>query len=226
LTAGNLLISSLNLGQLIQAAGDFRYLLNRGYPRSTSLTLVGNRYNLEHKERQLLQRGVFDDATAGRRAVQRQTLGNLTGCALALDGHNVLITLECGLRGVPLIEADDGFIRDIGEVSRTYRTSSFSEQALLLVTQHLCNYQVYPVYVWYDAPLSHSGELAQRTREIFHSYGLAGEAWAIPVPEKELLAFEGVVATSDTAIIDQVSQVADVAGEILRSRPGIQIISL
>jgi hypothetical protein len=46
--------------------------------------------------------------------------------------------------------------------------------------------------------------------------GIPGDARAINVPEKILIGFQGVVATSDTAIIDQSEEVIDLAGHILR----------
>ena len=57
---------------LLQAAADFRYLLNRGYPREASLTLVGNRYDLPREARQILHRGVFADEVAQARRAKLQ----------------------------------------------------------------------------------------------------------------------------------------------------------
>ena len=103
---------------LPEAAADFRFLLARGYPRKNALDLVGNRYGLDHTARQLLHRGVFAPELAGARRAKLRRLRDLPGRPLALDGHNVLITLECAGRGLPLVAADDGFIRDVGEISR------------------------------------------------------------------------------------------------------------
>ncbi len=46
--------------------------------------------------------------------------------------------------------------------------------------------------------------------------GLKGDAMAINVPEEILIGFHGIIASSDTAIIDQSPKVIDLAGEILR----------
>ena len=80
---------------LQEAATDFRFLLARGYPRQNALGLVGNRYGLDHTARQLLHRGVFAPELAGARRAKLRRLRDLPGRPLALDGHNVLITLEC-----------------------------------------------------------------------------------------------------------------------------------
>ncbi len=216
----------LNLEQLIPAARDFRYLLGKGYPRQASLTLVGNRYHLSLAARHILLRGVFDPEAAVRRRLKLCPVRKLAGRSLALDGHNILITLECSLQGMPMTVADDGFIRDIGQISKKYRPSPITEQALILVSRFLASHGVGPVMFWYDAPMSRSGELAANTRRILQQHHLRGEAQAVPVPEKRLLEFEGVIATSDTYLIDRSRVVADVAGEIIRQFPQVWIISL
>ena len=126
----------------------------------------------------------------------------MPGHPLALDGHNVLITLECAGRGLPLVAADDGFIRDVGEISRAFRLSEATDRVLALVADYLADQGAGPVEVFYDAPLSLSGELARRTREIFASRGITVQAAAVPVPERLLAVFPGAIATSDTALID------------------------
>ena len=219
------IISETELSLIKEAAADFRYLLARGYPRPGALALVGNRYQLAHAARQLLHRGVFaPDAARGRRAKLR-LLQDLAGQALGIDGHNVLITLECGLRGLPLVAADDGFIRDVGQVSRAFRASPETDQALMLLANYLVERQTGPVSVFYDAPLSKSGELAQRTRELWTDRGLAVTAQALAVPEKELLTFPGPIAGSDTALIDAREVVVDLAGEIIQ-REGWPVLEL
>jgi hypothetical protein len=216
----------LNVEQFLSAGRDFRYLLRRGYPRQASLSLVGNRYSLSGAARQILLRGVFDPAAAAWRRLKLRPVQTLTGQPLALDGHNVLITLECSLQGLPVTAADDGFIRDIGQISSRYRLSPITEEALHRVGSFLAAHGVGPVMFWYDAPMSRSGELAALTRTIMQQHQLDGEAQAVPVPEKKLLEFEGVIGSSDTYLIDRAGLVADVAGEIIRLIPEAWIISL
>jgi len=219
------IISAPDLTLIKEAAVDFRHLLSRGYSRRAALALVGDRYQLDHTARQILHRGVFaPDAAAARRAKLR-LLRDLAGQPLGVDGHNVLITLECAIRKLPLVAGDDGFIRDVGQVSRAFRASPETEQALLLLADYLVQQQAGPVSVFYDAPLSLSGELAQHTREIFAARGLAVAAAAVPVPERELFLCSGPIASSDTALIDAHPAVVDLAGEIIR-REGWPTIAL
>jgi hypothetical protein len=211
---------------LPEAATDFRFLLSRGYPRQNALDLVGNRYGLEHTARQLLHRGVFAPVAAAARRAKLRLLRDVPGLPLALDGHNVLITLECAARGLPLVAADDGFIRDVGEISGAFKVSPATDRVLARLADYLAEHTAGPVDVFYDAPLSRSGELARRTREVFASRNLAVQAAAVPVPERLLSGFPGAIATSDTALIDAHATVVDLAGEIIRRRPSWRLIDL
>ena len=211
---------------LKEAAADFRFLLARSYPRRGALELVGNRYGLERIARELLHRGVFAPAVAAARRAKLRRLADLPGRPLALDGHNVLITLECAGRGLPLVAADDGFIRDVGEISGAFKVTPATDRVLERLADYLADHQAGPVEVFYDAPLSLSGELARRTRELFASRGLEVQAAAVPVPERRLAGFAGAIATSDTALIDAHPAVVDLAGEIIRRRPSWRLIYL
>jgi hypothetical protein len=217
-----------DLASLHQAAADFRYLLNRAYPRAASLSLVGNRYNLPRAARQLLHRGVFADTVAQARRAKLKPLCALAGQPLALDGHNVLITLESALQGRVLVAADDGFIRDIAQISRAYRDSPATRQALTLIATYLSRRRPGLLTILFDAPMKKSGELAEQTRQILAAQGINADTRAVPVPERELLVFAGAVATSDTHLIDAKDLIVDLAGEIIHKElaPVAQPVSL
>lgn len=203
---------------LQDAAQDFRHLLNRGYPRKAALELVGNRYQSNAAERHLLHRGVFSDADSKWRQKKKISIREVQNKDLAIDGHNVLITVEAGLSGRPLILSDDGFVRDISGLSGNYKKSEKTEEALQLILNILKKVNPRQILFLFDAPISMSGKLAQEVRRLLKREKLPGDAQAIRVPEKILIGFPGVIATSDTAIIDQSKKVIDLAGHILNQR--------
>jgi hypothetical protein len=103
---------------------------NRGYPREASLALVGNRYDLDRAAGNSCTGGCSPGRWPRPGGSQAAAAGDLAGLPLALDGHNVLITLESALKGRALVAADDGFMRDVAQLSRAYRDSPATRQAL------------------------------------------------------------------------------------------------
>jgi hypothetical protein len=206
------------------AAADFRYLLDRHYPRKAVLDMIGNRYELTADQRELLHRGVFSKADSISRRRKRIMISRISGKPLAIDGYNILITVEAGLSGRPLVLADDGFIRDISRVSGAFKTTEITESALRSILEVLKAAKPCRILFLFDAPISRSGELAREVRCRLAAEGLAGDALAVPVPEKILDGFPGVVATSDTAVIDRSPKVVDLAGYTLKKRPQTKFI--
>ena len=213
-------VRTVNFKDLQQAAKDFRYLLNRGYPRKAALELVGNRYHLTFDERHLLHRGVFPDADSKERQKKIIAPKAIRNQDLAIDGHNVLITIEAGLSGRPLILADDGFVRDISGLSGSFKKTEMTEKTIRLIVTFLKKWKPRHTLFLFDAPISKSGVLAQELRASLKKEGMPGDALAMKVPEEILIGFQGVVATSDTAIIDRSERVIDLAGDIMRTKIG------
>jgi hypothetical protein len=203
---------------LQKAASDFRYLLNHGYSRKASLELVGNRYQLFSDQRQLLHRGVFSDSDSKSRRKRKISIERIRDKDLAIDGYNVIITIEAGLSGRPLILGSDGFIRDISGLSGNFRKTPKTEEAIRSIINTLKKVRPLHTLFLFDAPISKSGKLAQEVRDYLTRGKLSGDARAVRVPEEILIGFPGVVATSDTAIIDQSEKVFDLAGYILNKK--------
>ncbi len=204
--------------ELWEAAEDLRFLLDRGYPRNASLHLVGNQYNLDRDCRHLLRRGVFPHAVARERGAKQVSVKDLKGKGLAIDGHNCLITLESALKGKTILLADDAFIRDISGVSGGYKETKETQEALGLIMDLLAEAGPRETRFLLDAPISGSGELAARIRGLMTERGIQGDASAVRVPERIMAGYEGICASSDTAVIDQAAQVFDLAGHLIQER--------
>jgi hypothetical protein len=130
---GSTVFIFLKTKNLQKASEDFRYLLNRAYARKAALELVGNRYQLTSDQRHLLHRGVFSDTDSKERQKKKISPNQIRGYDLVIDGHNVLITIEAGLSGRPLVLGDDGFIRDISGLSGSFQKTEMTVQALELL---------------------------------------------------------------------------------------------
>ena len=212
----SLTVKAPKFEDLQRAAEDFRFLLNRGYPRKAALELVGNRYGLTSDERHLLHRGVFSDFDSESRRKKKVSVGDVGNKDLAIDGHNVLITIEAGLSRRPLVLGDDGFIRDISGLSGSFKKTETTEKAIQFIIRAIKKIRPSQTLFLLDAPISKSGELAEEVRNYLKKENIPGDAMAVKVPERILIGFPGVVATSDTAIIDRSKKVLDLARYILR----------
>jgi hypothetical protein len=71
-----------------------------------------------------------------------------------------------------------------------------------------------------------SGKLAEEIRDRLKQVNLPGDAKAVKVPEKILIGFPGVIATSDTAIINASKKVLDLAGHIITRKIGIPFVKV
>jgi hypothetical protein len=201
---------------LLKAASDLRYLLDKNYDRKGAVTFVGNHYQLTKADREILKRGVYPDSVAKARWNKLLKPELLNNRPLAVDGHNVVITVESALLGRTLIASDDGLIRDTAGIHGSYRQQKITRKALELILNFLKAITPEFVLFLFDAPLSQSGELALTVTKNLSLYGLQGMARAVPVPEKELYDFQGPVASSDSVIIDRVKEPFDLAGQIIR----------
>ena len=203
---------------LLKAAEDFHHLLNRGYPRKTSLELVGNRHHLSFDQRHLLHRGVFASCDARERRKRQVSIQKFHNINLAIDGYNVIITIEAALSGRPLILSNDGFVRDISGLSGAFKQAKVTDDAIHLIFDLLKKIKPVHALFLFDSPISKSGLLANEVRERLKTENLSGDALALKVPERILIGFDGIVATSDTAVIDQLPKVFDLAGTLIKNR--------
>lgn len=86
------------------AIGDYRLLLDRGYPVTATIKLVGDRYRLDRSERFILFRGVLDEASSA--FIRGKILVTLAPeSEIGVDGYNVLFTLINYRRGHPHLDA-------------------------------------------------------------------------------------------------------------------------
>ena len=212
-------MDELDHDRLRIAAADFLYLMDHEYPRSASLQLVGNRYNLDRLHREVLHRGVFAREEAKQRRKRLVGPEKLVDRKLLVDGHNVIITTESRFAGRPLIAANDGLIRDVAGISHRYRISSLTQEAIDTLFQVLVKYPPKETHFFLDAPIRQSGELAAILRTALKRWKLTGDAQALKVPEKELIGGKGIVASSDSAILDGVKQGFDLAAVVIKSLP-------
>lgn len=204
--------------RVYRAARDFFLFQNLGYPRDAALEWVGNRFNLCRKDRDLLRRGVFSKEIAEGRLAKQVCGTRWRDKPLWVDGHNVHITLESIFLGRELVLGNDGAVRDVAALSRSYRPTAATEMALTAVAQFLEAFSPSVVHVLFDAPMSRSGELSARYRDVLQRLGLPGEARTVAVPEKHFPRAGAVVASGDQAVVDACAHWLDLARWVMDFR--------
>ncbi|WP_457752566.1 DUF434 domain-containing protein [Thermococcus sp.] len=203
----------------LDAYFDLKYLLNRGYRKSVALNFVANHYKLRKIERYFLARCVFSDKEIKNREKKKKPAEFIRDRILAVDGFNVLITLESVLERRAIL-CEDGFIRDL-KYQRGYIINEKTKITLYILLKFLSEFNPREVIFFYDKPVSKSGKVAKLTNEIMDEINLSGAAKVVEAPDFELKKFK-IVATSDFAIIDKVEYAVDIPQEYALKR-GIRI---
>ncbi len=199
------------------AVADYRLLKNRLYPDKASLKLVGDRYRLSSVARNCLLRGVAAKNIGLARKAKLTSERAVRGKSLGIDWFNVLITLESYLKGGVLFLSDDGLLRDAAAVHSSYRPGAPTERAIGLLCDSLARLAPERVDVYFDAPISHSK--IQRDglerRLLAGAFPFAFSLSLAASADFALKKYPGVVATSDSVIVDSCRAVIDLPRLIL-----------
>ncbi len=212
------------------AARDLLFLLDRGYPKSPAVDLVGNRYELGRTERMLLYRGVFDHESASNRKKKLIGLGIVSSSPLFIDGFNVTITLDSYLRGLFVFRATDGYVRDVSEFHRGYRVAGTTGRSLELIAGVLKDREGKTV-ILLNSCMDACGELAPMAERVIERLAPSVEVRTEKYPDNGLTARSSgragtVVATSDTEILDLSDRAIDLPSLVLEEKIGKRVFDL
>ena len=190
------------LAPLRGATAELSWLLGRGYQPKSSLKLVGDRHGLRERQRLCVGRAACSDEARERRRGRRVGREEVAGADLMVDGFNLVISVEAALGGGVLARGRDGCVRDLSSVHGSYRAVEETEAAILLAGEALAELAPASVEWVLDRPVSNSGRLAQRIRELA---AVRGWPWGVSVefnPDRLLVASGRVAVTTDSFILD------------------------
>jgi hypothetical protein len=211
--------------RLLQAAYDMRFLLERGYTRRVSLSIVSDRYRLKAEERRTLYRGVYPEEVVKHHRSKRVDASTLRDKRVGVDLYNVLITLEGGLSGEILVMADDGFLRDIRGIHGKYHRRPSTPKALEMVVGSLLELRVGEAHFYLDSNISRSGDMRVQVEGLMRGQGLRGDASTTKAPDRYVSAQE-VAMSSDAIIIERSPAAFDLPAHILSQIEDIKAIIL
>ena len=191
------------LPALRTAVKELSWLLSRDYSMKGALKLVGDRHALTDRQRLAVSRAACSDQSKEHRAATRLTVEAVAGEELIIDGFNLIITIEAALSGGLLIHGRDACIRDLSSVHGSYRSVNETDQAINLIGAALEGLRPQSVAWLLDRPISNSGRLAKRIRDLATENGWN---WTVEVlfnPDAEIMTSGRLVISSDSHVLDK-----------------------
>lgn len=202
---------------LKKAAQEVFYLINRGYPMTSTTRFVGDRYQLSERQRLALARVVSPEESIASR--KSREIKDISGDTIYIDGFNVIIGLEIAFSDSMLFSCPDGTVRDLGGLHGTYRLIPQTDMAVNALIRGLGELRVSRAVIYLDKPVSNSGRLKQRIFE------LAGEVpFELEVLIEEqvdtILKGKPLVASGDAIILDECDKWFSLEREVIKTQIG------
>jgi hypothetical protein len=198
------LFAAEQLPVLRSATSELSWLLTRDYSLKGSLKLVGDRYALTDRQRLAVSRAACPDQSKECRAKTVVSPESVNGEELIIDGFNLIITVEAALSGGVLFLCRDHCIRDLSSVHGSYRAVNETVQAIGLIGEALAMLGPKSVVWLLDRPISNSGRLANRIRDVAREKDWNWSVEVIFNPDAEMAASERIVLSSDSHLLNQI----------------------
>lgn len=218
------LFAPSEISLLSDACSDLAYLLSKGYPRESTLKLVGDRYALRQRQRTAIGRIVCSDQEKQSR--QHRCIPLSIGLTLAIDGYNLITTIEAALAGAVVLRGRDGALRDLAGLKGSWRIVAETAPAVQLCMEFLNNSGIAKCTWYLDAPISQSQRLGHYLQQAANEHKLNLDVQLVRDPDTELIHSACTVVSSDSAILDGCSTWCNMAEAILGRISDAWIIDL
>jgi hypothetical protein len=206
------------IANLKSALADFSLLLTKGYSERSALKLVCDRFSLTERQRLAIMRSACSDQQLMSRKQRQVKLTDLAGKPIAIDGYNVLITVEAAMSGAVIFKSRDGCLRDLASIHGTYRKVTETIPAVQLIGKFLKEHNVDNCLWLLDSPVSNSGRLKTLIGELAQKNNWNWEIKLLISPDAELAKTDMVVASSDSAVLDRCKSWVNLARAIIEKK--------
>jgi hypothetical protein len=203
---------------LREAVAHLSWLLTRGYADGSALKLVGDRFQLAERQRIAVMRCACADEVRQRRRETALTAAELAGQPVAVDGFNVLTTIEAALAGGVILRGRDGCYRDMASMHGSYRKVDETRPALGLIGAALQELAPGRCCWYLDRPVSNSGRLRGVIETVAAERGWAWEVTLADGVDSLLVRSSAVVATADGPILDRCRRWFNLARTVIDQR--------
>jgi hypothetical protein len=197
------------------ATSDLTWLLTRGYAAPSSLKLIGDRYQLDARQRQAVARCTTATANVEHRLAHRVPDHALAGEPIWIDGFNVLTSIEAALAGGIILVGQDTAYRDMASMHGTYRNVAETEPAIDLIGACLARQQVASAHWLLDAPVSNSGRLKGRLLERASHHQWNWHVELVGDPDRVLRDCAHTVASADSFVLDAAARWTNLARHVI-----------
>ncbi len=221
------LFAEANIAVLRQAVSDFSLLLTKGYAEKSALKLVGDRFSLRERQRLAVMRSACSAQQLELRKGREVPVSEVAQSPLAIDGYNVLITIEAAMSGGLIFKGRDGCYRDLASVHGTYRKVSETIPAVRLIGRFLSELGPVKALWLLDSPVSNSGRLKTLIGGLAEENKWDWEVELVISPDARLIKTNRVVASSDSVVLDGCRKWINLATAIINAKlPGATVIKL
>ena len=215
------------IADLRSSVADFSLLLTKDYAKKSALKLVGDKFSLTERQRLAIMRNTCSDQQLITRKQHEIKITELGNRPVAIDGYNVLITIEAAMSGGVIFKGRDGCLRDLASIHGTYRKVTETIPAVELIGGFLKQIGVTSCLWLLDSPVSNSGRLKTLIRELAQQNNWNWEIKLSVSPDFELIKTDSIVASSDSVILDHCKSWVNLTGTIIKGKlPQIRIIDL
>jgi hypothetical protein len=203
---------------LRSAIADFSLLLTKGYAEKSALKLVGDRFSLTERQRLAIMRSACSDQQLLSRRQRETKVTELGGRPIAIDGYNVLITIEAAMSGACVFKGRDDCFRDLASIHGTYRKVTETIPAVELIGKFLKEHNVGDCLWLLDSPVSNSGRLKTLIGELAGKNKWGWEIELLPSPDARLIKADLTAASSDSVVLDGCKRWVNLARAIIEEK--------
>jgi hypothetical protein len=206
------------LPRLREAVADFSMLLTKDYADKSALKLVGDHFSLTQRQRLAVMRNACSDQRLHSRLERHVPIEALAGRPIAIDGYNLLITIEAAISGGLIFTGRDGCFRDLASIHGTYRKVEETIPAIELIGEFLTQTRIAQALWLFDSPVSNSGRLKTLLTRLAREHGWPWDTRLTISPDAELSRTDVTVVTTDSVILDACPKWTNLAAEIITQR--------
>jgi hypothetical protein len=221
------LFTQEKIPDLRAAVQDYSLLLTKGYADKSALKLVGDRFSLTQRQRLAVMRTACSDQQLSSRRQKQLDISALHGGELAIDGYNLLITIEAAMSGALILKGRDGTFRDLASLHGTYRKVTETIPALELIGSFLQKIEIGRALWLLDSPVSNSGRLKSLIGRLAEQNNWPWQVELAISPDHVLIETDLIVVSSDSVVLDGCKKWVNLAAKVIEQKiPSANVIDL